>query len=640
MPNVTMPDGTVVEMPDQIDAATGARLRKFYDAQHRSDAIEGKIPGQIPGMVRPAEPKPQVPVPSGSMGQDALSRAKYLEQYKSNLFEPVANAFGRANESLMGLGPMGLAVGGGEKGLEAAAMGAKAAYGVAAPKIASAVSKLGEYVPSMAPVTDRIKGFTSALRGDEALAARGAAQTGAQTALGDITKELGGKQAAKMGEAFSLEDVVTRTQRELDAAAQRGGRPTLDAQGATVRSAYSGAIDAAKKTRDLAAEKLYGAVDEAAAAKEATGARVNVKSATKDIQNLIDQADEIPTLKAKLNALLGSVEGGPKSTGPLPPVGTGARRYGVPKAKAEPTEGLTYKQLQLANRYIKDVAYSADVEGYGSVVRNAAKNLSKKLDTAMSEFVPEHNMATAQYRKLSEPLESLGTRFGKALTGSEGGLKGEAYTKVADQDLPARLFAKKDGIELMVDALAGGKNAPEKSRIAAQKAVDTMVENWIMEGARAGGATGSKAAKAIAAPQMEATLQAVPSVGKRVGEQLGREVAKETKISELGSEAKAARDEAEIAAKAKQKVLENISNADAELKNNNTDAAYKGYVAALRQATSGDRERFNAALQLIDRADTLQAKTDKARALAKKLATWTVGTGAASFVGYEAIKGK
>lgn len=470
-----------------------------------------------------------------------------------------------------------------------------------------------------------VGGVTDALRGAKAAEAQGQALTATRGALSDVSKGYGEAQAAKMGEANTLTDVGVRLQRDLDAAAQRGGRPTLDKQGETVRTAFSGAMDAAKDTRAKAVAPLYDAAKKAAASREAAGARIDVAPATKDVEKLIGLADEIPTLKSKLNQLLGAVKGGPK-----PPGAPGiVDQFGKPLS-APQASGLTYEQLELANRYIKDIAYSADVEGYGAVIRNAAKELSKKLDTQITSFVPEHAAATDKYRMLSEPLESLGTRFGRAVTSTEGGLKSDAYTKIADQDLPAKLFAKKDGIELVVDALAGGKSASKEARLAAQTQVDTMVENWIMEGARgAQGNTGAKAAQALAAPQMQATMQAVPNVASRLGQKFGAEAQTAERIPQVGKASETARSEAQLSAAAKAKVEKSMAQAEVDYVHGSKKTAYQGYVNALRQNMVGDPDRYKAAIALIDRAATLQEKTDKARSLAMKIGIGgaAVGTG-------------
>jgi hypothetical protein len=76
-----------------------------------------------------------------------------------------------------------------------------------------------------------------------------------------------------------------------------------------------------------------------------------------------------------------------------------------------------------------------------------------------------------------------------------------------------------------------------------------------------------------------------------------------------------------------------LQQADLDLKYGSKQKAYDGYVAALRQAmATTDPAKYKAALALIERAGTLQAKTEKAESLAKKFLYGAAAVGA----GYEA----
>lgn len=483
-----------------------------------------------------------------------------------------------------------------------------------------------------------IKSVADTLSGTGATAAGAEAQVASRGALADISKAHGATQASKMGEAFTLEDVSTRLQRELDATSARGGRPTLDKQGKILRGAVSGSYDVAKEARTKLTKDLYAKAEQAAAARERDGARIDVSTVTPKVEKMLELAENIPDLKGKLGKLINAVTGVEEKAGVAAPIGVGKVSSRVTPARTPlpPKPGLTYQELDLANKYLKDIAYSGEMQGYDSIVRRAALDLSKGLDTQIAKFVPEHAKAASEYARLSEPLESFATRIGKAVTSTEGGIKGDSYAKIASQNLPQKLFGTRDSIELVVDALAGGKKGP--ARAAAQAKVDQLVEHWIMEGARgAEGRVGAGAAKQLAAPQMQATMQAVPRVGQRVTEQLGREAATESKIAQAGAGAKAARGEAEIAASAKAKVDKALAQADVDFTHGSKSKAYDGYVSALRQSMAGDPERYRAAIALIERAGTLQAKTDKARSLAKRFA-WGGGLAVAGFEAKELVK--
>lgn len=504
-------------------------------------------------------------------------------------------------------------------------------------KAATATGRAGEAVGR---TFGKVGQVARDVRGVEVPGARTAAQEAARGALESGAARMGSEAAGKTAAGKELSDIVEGLGKELEATKVRPA--DLATQGSTIRKAFSDVMESAKAERTAAAEPLYEKARAAAAAREASGARVDVSAAAAPIENLMSLSENIPSLQSKLGALLSSIKGAPPRPAVAAPVGAGkiTSRMRVPAAEVARPGGLTYAELELANRYIKDIAYSADVEGYGSVIRNAARDASKALDKSIAEFVPEHAVAADAYRKLSEPMESLGTRFGRAMSETEGGLKGEAYAKVADQDIPGRIFAKKDGVELMVDALSGGKAATPAARASAQAKVDQMVENWILEGVRAGGKTGARAAEAIAAPQVKATLGAVPAVQRKLGEQFGKEAGIERSMEFIGKEAEKRGVSAEVAAKGAARIKKALSDADALAAQGGVKSqkqAYDAYVGALRsefQAGVINKEKYMAALALIDRATTVEARTAKAQALAKKL---VYGAGAIG-AGYE-LKG-
>lgn len=482
----------------------------------------------------------------------------------------------------------------------------------------------------------RAPGFINDVTGRGLPEARTAAMDAARANLSDASQGFGKEQAARMGESHTLEDVAKRLDSDLAAGAQRNGRPTLDVQGESARSAFTNAMSVAEQARKKVADPAYEHARAAAAAKEAGGARVDVSDATKEIANMRDLAENIPELKAKLTSIINSAEGVKPPGASTPAI---LDHTGKPMAPTMP-EGLTYEQLSLAARRARDIAYGADMEGYGSVVRRAAQDFSKKLDTALANFVPEHRAAANIYREMSKPMDALGTRYGRAISETEGGLGGDVYTKVAAQDIPGRLFKNKEGINLLVDALSGGKDATPAVRAANQARVDTMVEHYIMEGARGGDAArvGSDALRSTVTPPATATLNAVPSVKARVADQLTGEAGKQTAAAEARTGATAARSASESAATSKASVDSAIAKADADLAAGSHDAAYKGYVSAMRQSMAGDPDRYRAALALIERADTLQARTDKARRIARMLAT-AAGLGVAGKAGFNLYAG-
>jgi hypothetical protein len=524
-----------------------------------------------------------------------------------------------------------------------------AEFMAAIPGMAGELSALGRSVPAVAraagdaaaavpkpSLPPGVRGAVDTLRGVPATAARGEALEATKGALTQESATLGRTAATKAQEASKAESVAVAVQRNLDQIAERGDRPTLDVQGNTVQTAIGGAYDAAEAARVKGTAGPYEAARKAAAAREKDGARIDVSTVTPKVQALLDKAENIPDLRAKLSKLINAVTGVEEKAPVAAPIGKGKVTSKLTPAKQPqaPKQALTYEELDLANRYLKDIAYSGELQGYDAIVRRAALDLSKGLDAQIAKFVPEHAAASAKYAELSKPLESLATRIGRAVTGTEGGIKGDAYSKIAAQNLPQRLFGTKDGIDLVVDAIAGGKSAAPAARKAAQAQVDQMVEHWIMESARGStGATGAAAAKTLQAPQMAATLQAVPGVGKKLAGQFAGEERVAAMGERAATTAKTSGAEAKAAAGAKMRVDKAMAQAEVDYKYGSKQKAYESYVAALRQSMADvDPAKYKAAIGLIERAGTLQAKTDKARSLAKKF-LWGAGGVAA---GYEA----
>jgi len=474
------------------------------------------------------------------------------------------------------------------------------------------------------------------LRGVPAKAARAEAMAASKGALAEKSSQLGMEATTKTQQALQGESVATAIERNLQQIAERGDRPTLDVQGENIRTAVSGAYEAADKTRKAETAGLYDAARKAAAEREKDGARIDVSGVTEGAEKELEKSENIPELRANIQKQINAIKGIEEKTPVVAPLGKGkvASRLTPPKVPSAPKAGLTYEELDQANKYLKDIAYSGELQGYDGISRKVALDLSHKLDAKIAEFVPEHAAAAEKYKELSKPLESLSTRIGKAVTGGEGGIKGDAYAKVASQNLPQRLFGTKDAIDLVVDAIAGGKDAPPAARAAAQAQVDKMVEHWIMESARgAKGATGEASANALKTPKMEATLRAVPKVEEKLRPQFDAETRMARQGERAAKTAKTADAEAKAAAGAKARIDNAMKQAEVDFAAGSQKAAYDGYVAALRQSMADlDPAKYKAAIALIERAGTLQAKTDKARSLAKRFITGAALVGA----GYEA----
>ena len=416
----------------------------------------------------------------------------------------------------------------------------------------------------------------------------------------------------------ALGSVREKLDKHLESFRAPNAKNTLDVQGTTVRDAYSGAMDSAKAARAEAADVQFSHARDVAAQKEAAGARIDTAAIEAGVTNLMKQAEGIPGLENGLKNILGAVKGAPPAAPTAPGIWL---TPGVAPSVPPATKGKTFEQLEFARRYLNDVAFSADLEGFPAILRRQARDVAVKLDEAMQAFVPEFKTYKDNYEKLSEPLESLGTRFGKALSSTEGGMSENAYNKVADADLPNRLFAKKDGVELMIDALSGGKSGDKAARAEATKQVNHMVENWIVETTRAKGPAGALAR--IAAPEMQGTLSAVPEVAAKLGTKFGQAAGVERAAGQVG------------------KTISSLGERGAKMKTDldmaeamgDTADAYNAYVKSLntgRRAGIIPKQQYDAAIKLVERANTLEEKTATIQRLMKRIVYGgaLIGTGA------------
>ena len=463
----------------------------------------------------------------------------------------------------------------------------------------------------------------------------------AQTALAT------GQKAAStaLSEAHSYEDLSTRLSRDLAEGSKTGGVPSIPKQGETLRGAMEGAYNAARDIRAAETAPLYENARTQALAREKDGARIDVSGVTADAEKQLEKSENIPELRANLQKQINTIKGLEGKPPVAAPIGKGkvASRIALPKTEVAPKTGLTYAELDQANRYLKDIAYSGELQGYDGISRKVALDLSHKLDAQIAKFVPEHAAAAAKYAELSEPLTTLTSRIGKAVTGSEGGMKGDAWSKIANEDLPGRLFGKRESVDQVVHALAGGEKATPKALATARKQVDQMVENWLLSSARGTAEAPRTGAAALdVLGKRPGTLEAVPKVGERLRGQFEREAGKEQTMAELAAGSKEARARAATATskasttakplQAEQaRVADIVKTADELLKAGNSKEAMAKYTSAVRAGLANDQPKYQAALAWINRAEDAAMRAERAKKLAGYLAK-----GAAGAVGLEA----
>lgn len=421
----------------------------------------------------------------------------------------------------------------------------------------------------------------------------------------------------------SLDDLSASLDKALEATKTK--TPNLDVQGSTLRNAFNSSIEVAKKKREETADKLFGQVRASADKKEQEGFRVDTSKVLDALEAAKKESAGISDLESNINKMISSIKSTPvkpieeeKSLIAMP---QGVSRPSIPKPPAPP-QGKTFEQLEKTRRYLNDIAYNGETEGYSAILRNHARDAAASIDEAMTNFLPEFGAYKKTYKEMSEPLESLNTRLGRALSDSEGGLQGEAYSKVSNADLPNRLFTKKEGIDLLVDALSGGKNASTAARKKASTQVDKMVENWLMEDI--GHASPDAGLKKLNAPKTRAALSGVPKVQSKVEQVLTKRSGIEAEKSRVGELSKSAND-------AKSKIVEDLSKADSlssESSQASKQAAYDLYVSTLSRSKSAGLvtpKQYEAARGWIDRASTLQEKNERARKLVYKIGGISAG---------------
>jgi hypothetical protein len=400
------------------------------------------------------------------------------------------------------------------------------------------------------------------------------------------------------------------------------GVKDLDAQGALIRNSFNGAIESAKSARNAEADVLFAQARDAAQAKEAAGARIDITSIEKDLMELRKQAAGIKPIETQIDSMLGAVRGAPaEKSGVQAPQLVDMRGNPIPRPpQPSAPSGKTFAQLELARRYLNDVAYAGEAEGFPAIVRNQAKSTAKSIDQAMQSFVPEFGAYKDRYRVMSEPLESLNTRLGKLVSSTEGGLQEGAYAKTAAADLPAKLFGRKEGVELLTDALAGGKNASPQARAQAAAQVDQMVEGWLLK--TLNGEKPQAALSKLRAPGTEAALTAAPAVAGRLEQRYGQ-------LSQLGEQSadlakrieglgKSVVDSQKIAGSMRKQaeMADRLVTADSVMLKTEGYNAYRNLLRTARKNELLSDDQYGAIQALFDRAATLQEKTDLARRLA------------------------
>ena len=664
MPRVQMPDGAVVDMPDTLTPELATRLK----------ALQGESAGGIPDskpMASAGAPAPKEDVGGsffnklpGAMNPIARAAVAYGEAGLAAATGAAAPAVGVARSMMDGkygtqagvreaqqttgyqprteygqtltqkVGEIGAKVPGAEYMPALGGMtGELSALGRAVPAVGRAAGDVVAARPRMAPLpptgsgAGRGNGILATLKGEPSAATRVEASQSARQALTEAEKLHGTEQASHLAEANTYEDLRTALQRDIDAGAQAGSRPHLGKQGETIDAAVNTAFKLADEARSEATSKLYAERDAAVAKFDASGKRLDVKPVVEPIKELIPFLENIPDKKATFTKILNSIEGTTPKVEVPAPLGKGkvSGKMTAP-APVMTKEPLSVRELVEADKFVKEIAFSAPTEGYGADVRKAAMDVHKRLDAALGEAIPEHRKASNEYRRLSKPLETASTRFGDLITETVGGIGKDAYSKFDKTKLPQQIFTNTNYVDMLEDALAGGKGTTGPAREMARKQVSSMYENWLMETIRGGetGKTGQGALSRLEDKNLRPMTERFPEVKSAASRTFQGEVAKEKSMKELAASAEQSRAKAATSASEREKVNGLLRSADELAKGDAKQqrAAFNDYSQMLKSKVAAGElppELFRATLKLAARAESEQARTDIMRKVA-----WTV----------------
>jgi len=373
------------------------------------------------------------------------------------------------------------------------------------------------------------------------------------------------------------------------------GEPILSHadNGELTRQAGLAAAQAWRDTRASGGAVSFPKAEAEAAAKEAAGQYVATPDIRADLQSVMKEAEGIPGLQTEIKGYLSALGGKNEIATPQAPGVPGIQHTFSPNAPppAVAAQPKTFSQLVLVSRFLHDVVNSGNFQGFSAIGQRTALNTANKLDAALEAHTPAYAAAKEEWAANSKPLADMNTKYGKVLEATAGDSREPV---VAAQDLPKRLFAEKEGIEIYRRLLAGKDPTPE-ALAEAEKTTNRLVENWVLAKVPESGAA---AAKQIApGSQLASTLQAVPKVAESLKTRFDTRAALEASSERLAKQADAARASGEKALTASQKQAEATRLISTRIK---TDLDNVDILAARPDATS-QTEAINGCLSILER---------------------------------------
>lgn len=418
MPNVQMPDGTIVEMPDQITPEQGTRLRSYLDNYKAGirpattkDVVGAKPPSPVLNMAPEGAPQPNLqPTEGGASGglSDALTGPKAAVGAGENLLSGITGGAGSLADAVTGAVPgthdwgykprtqmgqdMAAAAGKG-----ASALGNAAFEHVIAPATRAAGGDVEAMRQTLAERVPQALGAVGTIIPALKLGAAGAG-TLARTAVGD---------AAGEAPAATVPNPITGVQqagfkiRPSDVAARN---PTATRVPGSLRESLTSSPE------QTATFQRHNS----ALATQLGGADIGVPSATKITPDHIEAASKAPgAVYDKTGQAIGTVDKPqPGTLDTLRAVAAdqtpqGAVSAGVRVQLSRMIDGLNSGKYP-GSQLIKDISYLRDKGGQGGF--HAAEALESEMENQLEgqpETLAAFKAARTQFAKIHDVQDAL-----------------------------------------------------------------------------------------------------------------------------------------------------------------------------------------------------------------------------------------
>lgn len=376
-------------------------------------------------------------------------------------------------------------------------------------------------------------------------------------ATGAIAQEAAATQRAYESAAAKQQASVRRAQQEGQSAAVQRQRleeinkkhsaaetTGLHKIGTDLEGTAKTALDAGHQARANVAKVNYGAASEQAAAKEAKGDFANIDPARKVMEKLQRNTQGIPALGNEIDRMSKMLSD---------PEGAGATEL-----LGGAGSGRNHENLKEIMAFLNREAHKGNLKHTNPTAFKTMAEAEAALMKAVEEHTPAFRVAHDTYREMSVPLEALDTRLGKAITGGEGGITGDAFRKTPADQLPGKFFGDKEGVDLLVNMIAGGRNAGAVERAAAETEVQKLALKYFTT--KLQHASEQKLSDFLRAPENRGALEAMPKVKASLTRQSTEATARAARIKALtGVEERAGAKAIEAAAGAKKLQAATIS---------------------------------------------------------------------------------